>query len=168
MFQNCISLLVIVGLFAGQTVATPHAHAGSSAEEQRKHDATPHFHSQRYRCGHDHGHSDGEHSHSHGSQPQQKSDSPPAGASKSQPLPNGLNGIDHDANAVFVPLQAGTLSTTGHNDTTAIALAIAAMTSPTVGVGDIWQNKLSTPRLHPPDAVQDGSERYLTLRNLRI
>lgn len=168
MFRRCISLLVIMGLFASQLAAIPHAHAGNSAEEQQKHDATPHFHSEWFRSGHDHGHSHDGHSHSHDGQHAEKNTPQPAGDSEDQPLSDGLNGTDHDANAVFVPLHAGAPSTTSQNVSKAAASQIAATAVLTEVFGDAWPSVSSTPPLHPPDAVQDGSDIYLTLRNLRI
>lgn len=168
MFRRCISLLVIVGLFASQLAAIPHAHAGNSAEEQQKHDATPHFHSKWFGGGHDHGHPHGGRSHSHVGERKEKPASESAGDSKDQPLSDGLNGNDHDANAVYVPLHAGAPSTNSQNESKAAASQIAATAVLTEVLRDAWPTVSSTPPLHPPGAVQDGSDIYLTLRNLRI
>lgn len=170
MFRRCISFLVMVGFFASQLASVPHAHAGSSAEERQKHDATPHFHVEWF-CGDDaHGEScdHGEHSHSHDGQHPDKPVQSPFSDSEDQPHSDGLNCIAHDTNAIFAPSQVVAISIPAHNDTKAVAEQFAAVNLLTEIRSDIWPSLPCKQPLHPPDAVQDGSDTYLTLRNLRI
>lgn len=168
MFRRCISLLVIMGLFASQLAAIPHAHAGISAADQQRHDATPHFHGDWFHHGdHTHGHSHGERKHAP-TEPPKEEGSEPGENSDGQPLSDGLGGPGHDTSAIFVPIRAGALSTAREQESAASAWQLAAMVPANDGLGDNWPSPCSTPRWHPPDEVLDASDTYLTLRNLRI
>lgn len=155
MFRRCISLLVIAGLFASQLAAVPHAHGGLSDAEQQRHDATPHFHANWLGHG-DHGHSHGGHRHE------------PAEQANGQPLSTEIGGPDHDASAIFVPIQSAAPVTASQQESAAAAWQLAALVPASDGLSDIGPSLGSTPPWHPPDEVLDGSDTYLTLRNLRI
>jgi hypothetical protein len=167
MLRHFISLLAILGLFASQLAALPHAHAGMSPDEQQKHDATPHFHCrwlEHDHHGHRHGHDHHRHGHSHGDHshhPEQPSPSP-----NPSTLPEGRN--EHDATAVYCP-----------------GSATAASVAPqSVSLRSLFRHLVDFPsyqfftrlepgderfaRGRPPDKILDGSNLYLTLRNLRI
>lgn len=162
MFRRCISILVIIGLCASQLAVVPHAHAGITAEQQQKHDATPHFHCNWFghdHHGHDHSHGDRGHKHEHPSKP--------AKGSTDKPLPDGVASVDHDANAVYVPTPANAVAAGKQQDLPTSSLIWAALcvcqgANPTTDSDEV------SPNWRPPDAVMDGSGTYLTLRNLRI
>jgi hypothetical protein len=150
---------VIVGLFASQLASVPHAHAGISAEEQQKHDATPHFHcTWLSHAHHEHGHSHDGHSHHHDR---------PAEPAERTTLPDGLNGVGHDATAVYCPGRV-------------LAASVVQQDSLLSLLSDLGTLALSQPpaelrpcggmfgRRRPPDEAVDGSNIYLKLRNLRI
>jgi hypothetical protein len=162
MFRRCISLLVIVGLFASQLAAVPHAHVGISLEELQKHDATPHFHCS-WLCHDDHGHdhSHGGHSHQH------ESPLKPVKQSADEPLPDGVAVLNHNANAVYAPTHASAVAAGKQQDIPTSSLVLAAVCASQAYIPAIDWDKVSR-HGHPPDAVLDGSDTYLTLRNLRI
>ena len=153
MFRRCISFLVIAGLFVSQLAAVPHAHAGISAKDQQRHDATPHFH-----C---HWHCHGEHAHGHSHAPGEQSQS-----TDGESQVNGVGGQHHNATAIFAPLQVSDAASTSHKGSVTSTSELAPL--PTVDAADCWLSVCSTPRWHPPDKTQDASDTYLTLRNLRI
>ena len=166
MFRGCVSLLVLIGFLASQLATIPHAHGAASAEEQRNHDATPHFHGNS--PSHSHSHSGRNHAHPHHTpaKPQSKT----SADSSSGELTGRLAGADHrgaehDADAIFVNARAVDRSST--TDRAASALQLAVLALPCAGSA---ASSIATPTLrwHPPDIVLDASDSYLTLRNLRI
>ena len=168
MFRRAVSLLVIAGLIVGQLAAIPHAHGAMSAEEQREHDATPHFHNRWLgHPHHDHAHPHGGHSHSHSAKVHPKHSKPASDDSSTQPLGLVPSGSAHDADAIYLP-HAGAPSMTSHKVTIAWALQVGKLT-PLAFCFAVSQAKGEDYlRWHPPDEVQDASDYYLTLRNLRI
>jgi hypothetical protein len=167
MFQRCVSLLLILGLLASQLATVPHAHGAIPAEDQREHDAAPHFHCDWLgQAEHDHNHEHHSHHHSHFGQRPADESSRSSDDSDGQLL-GTVTGADHDANAVFVAKQTYIVSRTIHKDPASACQFVVLATLP---------NCLSDSRAifdpfalwHPPDKVLDGSEIYLTLRNLRI
>ena len=169
MIRRCVSLLVILGMLASQLVAIPHAHAGHSAADQQKHDATPHFHTGPHRHGdHEHAPANGGHGHDdHGPSTESASESQPRDPSNDlPPVPSGGSG--HDADAVFVPASSGPLSSSTSHESAESTSQLAADVPPIGSHGGAWPLLRSAPMWHPPDAVQDGSDTYLTLRNLRL
>lgn len=165
MFRRFISFLVIAGLLASQLAVLPHAHAGMSAEERQQHDATPHFHCQGLSHDHGHDHSHGGHSHKHGDPSRESAPNQPANDSTGSFPPFGLVGLDHDATAVFVPVQASVPKTANDGGSAATAVLIPIVI---YDFTDVRLGLRRAPLWHPPDAVLDGSDTYLTLRNLRI
>jgi hypothetical protein len=169
MLRRYVSLVVIVGFLAGQLAVMPHAHGTGSASDQQKHAATPHFHGKWFgHAGHDHGHSHRGYTHSHHRQRNEGRTTPSIDDSRAQLLGVGLSGADHDADAVFLPAQAGPVLRTSHLDQAASAWQLAALAVLPAWLGDC-QTRLGirTP-WHPPDEVLDASGSYLILRNLRI
>jgi len=159
MLRRCISLLVIIGLFANQLASVPHAHAGISAEEQQKHDATPHFHWTWRSHHHDEGgHSRDGHSHHHDR---------PSEPAKEPTLPDGQNGVGHDATAVYCP---GSVAAAPVVQQQVLYLSLLSA----VGTLSLCPPPAELGRGagfgqgRPPDKVLDGSNIYLKLRNLRI
>jgi hypothetical protein len=159
MIRRCLLLLVIAGMLASQLAALPHAHAGLSANEQKEHDATPHVHCT---SGHRHHHSHVNHLHQRSAPPKTAEDS-------HQNLPqDGVQQETHDATAIYCPQF---IATKYSSQERASSLAncfsqlcveirhLAAVPQVVVLCAD-WR--------HPPDAVQDDSHLYLTLRTLRI
>jgi hypothetical protein len=163
MFRRCISLIVIVGLFASQLAAVPHAHAGLSGQEQQEHDSTPHFHCS-WRC-----HSQQGHKHSHGDHcHEQGGTEKPTKQPTEKPLPDSIADLGHDTNAVYAPALPLVVTAEKHHQPSTSTLILAAnvaiqsvvpVTNTADGRRAYW---------HPPDAVVDGSGIYLALRNLRI
>lgn len=160
MVRRCISLLVVAGILAGQLATIPHAHARLSAAEQKRHDATPHFHSHRARHAH-HGHG---HQHRHAPKvPRRELQQRPlqvAGDSTDSPV----EADGHESSAFFVPVSAPSTAQKGLG---AFANPKASSTPATGILLVASQLKLASPPWHPPDEVLDGSNLYLTLRTLR-
>lgn len=159
MFRRCVSLLMIVGMFASQLAAIPHAHGATSREEQRKHDATPHFHW----FGHCHSHTHGKHDHHHQQDQTSKNDT----SDRQTPRPAGTDS-DHDADAVY--LASGTSCTLDSGaQVSSVRILLFALQVPVApsNCGIDGKAVRGLP-LRPPDQVLDGSEIYLTLRTLRI
>ena len=172
MFRRCLSLLVIAGFLASQMALVPHAHGIVSANEQQKHDATPHIHCGWFGSsdhGHCHAHGDrchGKHSHSDSGEQAVEVSQTAAGDEANPDLCIEQSHSDHDADAVFLS-----------------GLTVATSTKK-VQVDSAWQvfwqcplscslhqiQASTSPPLHweTPDVVQDASDSYLTLRNLRI
>ena len=75
---------------------------------------------------------------------------------------------DHDADAVFLANSSCSDWTAGQSNKSVAAWQIAALMPLPWNQTDIEPNTLEAPPWHPPDAVLDASETYLTLRNLRI
>jgi hypothetical protein len=166
MFRGCVSLLVLVGFIASQLAVMPHAHGAASAEEQRNHDATPHFHWNS--LSHSHSHSGHNHAHPHHTSAKPRSKT--SVDSTSDDSTTRLAGADqyyaeHDADAIFVNAHA--VYGSGSPDRAASVSQVAILALPCVGSAT---SPIATPTLrwHPPDIVLDASDSYLTLRNLRI
>ena len=171
MFRGCLCALTIVGLLAGQAVTIPHAHGAVSADEQRRHDATPHVHwnspkHSHAHSGHGHCHSGHGHVHSPNREGANSVRGRAADAQDTLPQQASLSGKEHDSDAVFVwPIQSGRRSTSSDNvEIASWHLLAAATESPT----DVMRNAAPRPQTHPPDEVADASDIYLTLRMLRI
>ena len=161
MFRRCLSLFAIAGFVASQLAAIPHAHAGASLPEQRRHNATPHFHAAHGHGHHSHHHSDS-HSERHPNGGAEHSDH-----SSGQPLGSCLSGADHDADAIFVAGHNCSLWTITRADLSASALQVADLALRAGCLSD--HGRTAWPlRWRPHDEVLDGSETYLILRNLRI
>jgi len=163
MFRRCVSLLMIVGMFASQLAAVPHSHGATSLEEQQKHDATPHFHWFGYcqHC-HSHSHAHGKHDHHHHESPSEHEDS-----DRETPRPDG-NSLDHDADAIY--LGGGTNCTMGSStQVSSTRFLLTALQVPVAtSICGIEAKEVRGLPWRPPDQVLDGSEIYLTLRTLRI
>lgn len=157
-FRRCVYLFAIVGMLAGQVAAVPHAHGGLTSDEQREHDATPHFHRHGAHPRHDHAR-DGHH-HRHFVRPSE-------GASQQRPL--GTNQREHEATAIDCgwqvlaasPAQPQTWSTTK-----LVTWGTTPQCNPLAPYFLMNENEFIAGR--PPDRVLDRSNLYLTLRNLRI
>jgi hypothetical protein len=157
--RRCISLCVIIGVFASQLAMVPHAHAGMSPVERQQHGGTPHFHGGWQGHGHHvHGHSHNGRSHHH--------DCPTE--SESAPAPDIRTSLGHDATAVFFPANV-TLASAGPGQSAQLELATGpgelAVCQPIV---ELERTGGGFERGRPPDRVLDDSGRYLVLRNLRI
>jgi hypothetical protein len=174
--RRCIVISVILGHFASQLAAVPHAHAGLSADERERHDAVPHFHCdwlgggqhESDHGGHDHGqHDHGGHDHSHRGH---KHHDEPAGVpqeSTEQIPADGLGSCDHDATAICCPVHATRITVSQPQGDE--ALELAPLAAPIGGVlADCYLNGWTPDLGRPPDETLDGSNLYLTLRNLRI
>jgi hypothetical protein len=161
MFRRCVSFLVIVGLLASQLAAIPHAHGAMSAEEQQKHDTTPHVH---FFAHGKHCHS---HSHAHGHCHCHQSDKAQPASKSPNPRQPTRDGFDHDQTAIY--LGAAEQLTLASNSTSMVPVAIADLPSTVDATiyGFEGASVLSLP-WHPPDEVADDSQAYLTLRTLRI
>lgn len=164
MFRRSVSFLVIAGLLASQLVSTAHAHGAATLEQQREHNATPHFHCHLHDHGnHSHGefHVEGRHQHAVPSQVQQKSASVDT---------NGLlrsDGDDHDGDAIYVP-HADALKPSTATGQAPCPFAAQSVTPSAFCACAPWSGPHLSPYLHPPDEVLDASETFLTLRNLRL
>lgn len=170
MFRRCISLLVILGHFASLLASVPHAHAGFSADEHHQHNAVPHIHCDWFSGGRpeaDHGeHNHGGHAHSHRGHKQNEPAGTPPESSEQVPA-NGVGSCDHNATAIFCPVHA--TRTTHSQPQGDGALQLAPIAAPIDGVlADCDLNAWTPDRGRPPDESLDGSNLYLTLRNLRI
>jgi len=160
MFRRIVSIVVVLGLLAGNLAAVPHAHSGMTAAEHEAHDATPHFHLPTA-CGGLSGHSHGPghaHQHFHG-------DRTPS-ASANVPVIASLAAIDHDSNAIYTPDSVGRNS----NVDTAAAVPSRLLASPSFEwaiSGDAahasrWQ------KAPQEESRGDTAPLYLVLRTLRI
>lgn len=174
MVRNCIVLLLIAGLAASHLAVMPHAHEDATAEQQKQHDATPHFHltwlgapahshshGGHHHDGHSHvhqGHS--HHSHSHSGQVSESQ------SDAAQPTGNGISMPEHDADAVSTSVLA--LNTTRVESTMPPGWTFTAPLPSFLTLEDLVVVLQPSPRWHPPDKVQDDSEIYLTMQNLRI
>lgn len=163
MFRRCVSLLVIAGLIAGQSVSLPHAHGEMSAAEKREHDATPHFHCAGTGHSHHHGHSHGPHSHSHAGHSHVPS--PSVAVSKTTATPDGLNRCSHDEDAVYI-LPSPLATSVKHSSADASNLHVDDW-AVDVLVED-FNSVQWTARWRPPDQFRKSADLYLVLRNLRI
>lgn len=161
MLRRCVSLLVIAGFLSSQLASIPHAHGFASPDEQKSHNATPHFHcKQSNSTEHTHDHSPLGHRHDHAS----KSQSHESGT---EPADNRIGLLDHDASAIFMLAGTPTFSRSNLLElTNTWHLALFAQLP--AFQCDISGNPTDSPEWHPPDEVLDESGIYLTLRNLRI
>ena len=169
MFRCCITFLAIVGFLTNHLVVmVPHAHAGMTAEEQKEHDATPHFH-----CGHT-CQRNKSHSHSHGKVDHAQTENQGKGSGKPQ-NPGDLDdqlliftGLEHDADAIFLPVTAGVPSILCHQELTLSLWHFVPMLSFSSSYDEPWTNSTASSFWQVPAKVLDASDTYLTLRNLRI
>jgi hypothetical protein len=156
MFRRCISLVVVAGILASHLATIPHAHAGMSAVEQKRHDATPHFHS--HGPGHSH------HGHRHSRKPSYSHSRHASAHVASNSSLSPFAGGSHDNSAVFVPVSAPSADQKGMST----AAIVGAGSIPAPGkLLATFQAKLASAPWHPPDEVLDSSKIYLTLRTLR-
>jgi hypothetical protein len=176
MFRRCISLLAIGGLLASQLVSTAHAHGPCTVEQQREHDATPHFHRRRHdHAGHDHaGHSHTHHTHGKGhTHAGHEHAVASKGVQQTQTLPGSYDGIvaddedHHDSDAIFVPHTDAPKHSTAKGQATSVSI-VGCVAVLAWNAHDTPSGPRLSPYLHPPDIVLDASETYLTLRNLRL
>jgi hypothetical protein len=162
MFRRCVSLLVIVGLFASQLAAIPHAHGATSSEEQQKHDAKPHIHLFGH-CSHSHSHSHAkdDHHHHHDSIPSEDE-------SANHPLAPISDVPEHDSDAFYF-VASPSIFAGSTTQIHTISAMVMALQTPTAGwAGEHQAESARGLPWHPPDTVLDDSETYLTLRTLRI
>jgi hypothetical protein len=82
-------------------------------------------------------------------------------------LPDGVAVLDHDANAIYMPTQASAVETGKRHDLSASSIVLAAVCTSQGFIPAVEPGGASL-HWHPPDAVLDGSDIYLTLRHLRI
>lgn len=159
MFRRMVAILVALGLLASHLAAIPHAHGGMSAAEQKRHDATPHFHSH----GPGHAHHGRRHDHRH---------SPKSHKTHLPQLPAEVAGEgalspvtveSHDSSTVFVPVSA----TSSAQKVASVTADTGTWTSAPCELLAASQVKWASAPWHPPDEVLDGSKLYLTLRTLR-
>jgi hypothetical protein len=173
-FRRCISILVSAGLVANQLAVVlhaPHEHGAMSAEAQREHDATPHFHwrgnGERYHHHHAHRHHDGAHRHhdhvqrNHDHVKQRSTGSETAKSEQGHSLP------EHDSDAVYA-VMCCFVSATGEKNRLPAPWIPIAFASYASAQGNHWRHSVIPVLWHPPDIVLDGSHRYLTFRHLLI
>lgn len=160
MFRRCISTFVIVGLFASQWAAIPHAHGGM--EHGSGHSSTPHLHLSWFRAdrvAHEHSHGGHDHGHSHHKHP----DTSPA------PSDSLADGSDHDADALY--LSAGTPSSGSSDRGSSSFKSQVTQTLATVfaiSAGNAAYSAQVNFRQHPPEARARDCALFLELRTLRI
>lgn len=167
MFRMCVVLSLILGLAAGQLAAMPHAHGYSEALQQQ-HDVTPHFHFAWFEVpSHNHGHSHSKHHHGHSHSGHHHAILAPAIVERHEPTSsNAIYAIQHDADAVYV---SGLVLATGPAEGSVPQdWAFIATTPVYFTLEDLHAVLQPAPRWHPPDKVQDDSNIYLTMQNLRI
>ncbi len=159
MLRRCIFLFLIGGLFVSPMATIPHAHAGMSDSEQQEHDATPHIHS------HPHGHHDhgaGNSGHHHlglDERPQSENESKPAGIYGER---------KHHDDAIFICVQPFALELKSKVEQNTPQSPFASLVTIIESRIAAWPPPRIEPPWQTPDAIKDGSEIYLTLRNLRI
>lgn len=171
----CVVLLSILGLAASQLAAMPHEHGYSTALQQQ-HDVTPHFHFAWFEAPphnhghshskhHHHGHSHARHGHSH-SRPSQAILAPAIFERHEQSSSNAIHAVQHDADTVYV---SGLVLATVPADSSVLQdWAFIATTPVFFTLDDLLAVLKPAPRWHPPDKMQDDSNIYLTMQNLRI
>ena len=168
MFRRFICLITAAGFVATQAAIIPHAHGSGSAEFQREHDANPHFHwgsSDHNEHHHDHTHAESGDSHS-GHHHQQKTPTSPCESSTEQPV-GVLSPEQHDADAIYLPAMDCSAYLLSRTHSLSKSVQVTEVPAPLVLGGE--HSGMGQPiRCRPPDAVVDGSETYLILRNLRI
>lgn len=153
-FRRCVFLIAIVGLLASQLAAVPHAHGGLTIDEQREHDATPHFHSHGFHHRHDH--TPGGHRHRHFVQPSE---------GRPHQRPDRIPQREHDATAIDCRWQVLAVSQTW-STTKLVTWGTTLNDYPLANCSFASESEFIAGR--PPDQVLDRSNLYLTLRNLRI
>jgi hypothetical protein len=198
-FRRCISLLVLAGFFANQLAVVlhaPHDHGAMTAEAQREHDATPHFHwrgnGERYHHHHAHRHvhrhpdrdvkrpskslSEKESDPLRRGQIRDENDSPPTGqtpfriGSKTAKIAAWEQGYcppAHDFDAVYGARWSFVLASGANSRLPLTCYGIGSAPLPLTPEHD-WPHLVAFFLWHPPDIVLDGSHRYLTFRHLRI
>jgi hypothetical protein len=158
-----ISIIAILGQFAIQLASVPHCHAGMSLAEQQKHDAVPHFHCQRlaHSHGHRHGQSHDDCRHRH---------QPSADRANHATLRDGGNTDGHDADAIYCPGSSMAVSDGQHHVTNLSLLTGAGTLAPCQLLAKSDSSGDGFGRGQPSDREQvfDGSDIYLTTRNLRL
>jgi hypothetical protein len=160
MARCSISLLIVLGMLVGPLAAIPHAHVEMSCAEQRSHDATPHVHIHAHQH---HGHHHAPHRHSTNSLTRDVRRLAPE--PEGHQLPSGWS-HEHDAMAVFLTVETAAPAPT--KQISPASPASLAMAQLFIGSDLQWGSQPALRRdWHPPDAVCDGSNRYLTLRTLR-
>ena len=164
MFRRCVSLLMIAGMFASQLAAIPHAHGATSREEQRKHDATPHFH-WFGNCQHCHSHS---HSHAHGKNDHHRHETASEHDKSDRETPPDGNSLDHDADALYLGGGTNCTMVSSTQVSSARILLTTLQVPVATSICGIEAKEVRGLSWRPPDQVIDGSEIYLTLRTLRI
>lgn len=145
MFRRSVATLALFGYIVGQLAMVPHAHGAAFPDEQRQHNARPHFHI----GGHSHSHS-----HAH----------PPAGDRSPR---EGISqpGLDHDADAIYVASFTACVGiVSDERDLGAVACFCGMLTASCVPIA---LHEAAIP-LHPPDAADSGGKLFLKLRTLRI
>lgn len=165
MFRRSVSVLVIAGFLANQLAVIPHAHGAASTDEQQKHNATPHLHCE----WHDHAvydHADHDHGHSHSGNGHKGNAKPSSNDSEGPSLAIGLCGVDHDIDVIMVSIQATTASRSQNQVVS--EWQFAALAPLPTCLGEFQSSFGQSTRWVSPDKVLDGSDIYLTLRNLRI
>ena len=169
MYRCCVTFLAIVGFLTNHLVVmVPHAHAGMTAEEQKEHDATPHFH-----CGHA-CHSNKSHSHSNGKVDHSQTENRDKGSDKHE-ITGDLDDhllisidLEHDADAIFLPVTAGVPSRINHQEVTLSLWQLVPLLSFSTSCDELRSNSAASSFWQVPAKVSDASDTYLTLRNLRI
>ena len=167
MFRRCTSVFVMIGLLASNLAAVPHAHAGMSAADQKRHDATPHFHGHRHHHaddGHSHAHEGHHHPHRGGVASFNRAAKP----AKRHSVSDDFSVAEHVATAIIVPAQNGAVTTdsrVNHKLSPPQPLFVGQLQAALLPAP--WRERSIT-CWHPPDKVRDASDTYLTLRNLRL
>jgi len=106
MFRRLVAITVVLGLFASNLAAVPHAHGSMTAAEQADHDSTPHFHlpfGGSEVVGHSHGAGHAHHHHRHHHKYSHRDLTHAAGAKVKSPIAFGQVMVEHDASAVYGP-----------------------------------------------------------------
>ncbi len=161
MFRRYISILALLGFLAGQLAVVPHAHGGSSPEQQREHDAQPHVHIGLSGHYHDHCLSQDGHSHHHAT------DTASVAAENERLLNNLRAAFPHDADAIYLPTGAGTPTPVKDQRSASDSLATSPGLTPNPFCALTEPHPLAAPH-HPPDSDCAGVKLILKLRTLRI
>lgn len=165
MLRRCVLLLVMMGLIANPLVAGPHAHAGMTADEQREHDATPHFHSfgdhhgSHVHAHHAEGSSDGHGHHEH--------DSKHVNAAFQHSM-EPVSSEAHDSTSIPCSPSLLTRSSAEMNSTVSWQLRILSAPLFCVFTEPIFSSVTAKFFQGAPVLTRNGSDLYLLLRNLRI
>lgn len=162
MFQRCVAIAVLLGMFAAQLARVPHAHAETSPGQQREHDSHPHIHVGSHGHAHDH-HEHAPHPDSHHHGVNRESVPPSGGESPSVQVAG--SGPNHDNDAVYLPASP-TVSSWGERVT---GPAIELIRVDCAG-DECLEPEVPHLRafLHPPDDDSGCGRLFLKLRHLRI